>query len=138
MPFQEFHLQETGTAKIERTKEGDLWKTVISTVSTNNPAVKLIHIFEATLKSDHKTMLQGTYKCEDGHDYTLNVNRVPGESIKAREREMKTKYMLSFKFSRLFRRLAKQPFRKYSPDERFYFKTKRIEYLLISRGEYQG
>jgi hypothetical protein len=87
MPFQEFHLQETGTAKIVRTKEGDLWKTVISTVSTNNPAVKLIHIFEATLKSDRKTMLQGTYKCEDGHDYTLNVNRVPGESIKARERE---------------------------------------------------
>jgi len=74
---------ETGTAKIVRTKEGNLWKTVISTVSTNNPAVKLIHIFEATLKSDHKTMLQGTYKCEDGHDYTLNVNRVPGESIKA-------------------------------------------------------
>jgi hypothetical protein len=79
-----------------RTKEGDLWKTVISTVSTNNPAVKLIHIFEATLKSDRKTMLQGTYKCEDGHDYTLNVNRVPGESIKARERDEKKIFFILF------------------------------------------
>jgi len=86
---------ETGTAKIVRTKEGDLWKTVVSTASTNNPAVKLIHIFEATLKSDRKTMLQGTYKCEDGYDYKLNVNRVPGESIKAVLEGAGRKYVLN-------------------------------------------
>jgi len=88
---------ETGTAKIVRTKEGDLWKTVVSTASTNNPAVKLIHIFEATLKSDRKTMLQGTYKCEDGYDYKLNVNRVPGESIKAVLEGAGRKYVLNGK-----------------------------------------
>lgn len=74
---------ETGTLKLVRTKEGDLWKTVLSAVSTNNPAVKLIGSFEITFKSDRKTMAQGTYKCEHGNDYTLNVNRVPGENIKA-------------------------------------------------------
>ena len=74
---------ETGTAKLVRTKEGDLWKTVLSTTSTNNPAVKLIPVFEITMKSDRKALLQGTYTCEHGNDYKLNVNRVPGESIKA-------------------------------------------------------
>lgn len=74
---------ETGTAKLVRTKEGDLWKTVLSTASTNNAAVKLIPIFEITMKSDRQTMLQGTYTCEHGNDYKLNVNRVPGESVKA-------------------------------------------------------
>jgi hypothetical protein len=74
---------ETGTAKLVRTKEGDLWKTVLSTASTNNPAVKLIPVFDITMKSDGKTMLQGTYTCEHGNDYKLNVDRIPGESIKA-------------------------------------------------------
>jgi hypothetical protein len=72
---------ETGTAKLVRTKEGDLWKTVLSTTSTNNPVIQLIPIFEVTMKSDHKTMLEGTYTCEDGNNYKLNVNRIPGESI---------------------------------------------------------
>jgi len=75
--------EELGTAHLERTKEGNFWKTKMSVVSKNNPSQKLIPVFEITMKSDRKTVLQGTYKCEHGNDYTLNVDRVPGEKINA-------------------------------------------------------
>merc|ERR1712243_188756 len=60
-----------------------MWVTDIISKSKNKPAKQLIPCFNINVKSDRQTKLEGTYSCDKGQKYTINVDRTPGKKIKA-------------------------------------------------------
>merc|ERR1711973_647822 len=64
---------EKGTLNVERRMDGGMWKTDVS-VTSNKPGVQLIPGFVMSLKSDRRTMMEGTVSSQDGHKYNIDLD----------------------------------------------------------------
>jgi len=73
---------EKGTLNVERRMDGGMWKTDVS-ITSSKPGVQLIPGFVMSLKSDRRTMMEGTVSSQDGHKYDIKADRVPGKKVHA-------------------------------------------------------
>lgn len=83
----EYELQHANTEKgkihINRAFAGGFYNMDVSVTPVGSASRRLIPLFTLTTKSDRKTMMEGSYRCSDGHEYKIDVKRTPGKKIHA-------------------------------------------------------
>merc|ERR1712168_1147002 len=76
-------MVEKGSFSVNREKVGDKWVTKIDSKKDTKAGGQIIPGFSLSLKSDRKTSLVGDVSCDNGHKYSIDVDRAPGKKVHA-------------------------------------------------------